>query len=67
MAEGISTRSSRGHRTICLPIEQEDYLRIIHDPKALERIFDDSFCHTSELFPVNFVTRIRTEGRPHVS
>ena len=34
MAEGIATRSSRGHRTICLPIEEEDYLRIIHDPKA---------------------------------
>ena len=30
MAEGIATRSSRGHRTICLPIEEEDYLRIIH-------------------------------------
>ena len=34
MAEGIATRSSRGHRTICLSIEEEDYLRIIHDPKA---------------------------------
>ena len=22
------------HRTICLPIEEEDYLRIIHDTKA---------------------------------
>ena len=31
MAEGIATRSSRGHRTICVPIEEEDYLRIIHD------------------------------------
>ena len=31
---GIATRSSRGHRTICVPIEEEDYLRIIHDPKA---------------------------------
>ena len=34
MAEGIATRSSLGHRTICLPIEEEDYLRIIHDPKV---------------------------------
>ena len=25
MAEGIATRSSRGHRTICVPIEEEDY------------------------------------------
>ena len=37
MAEGIATRSSRGHRTICLPIEEEDYLRIIHDPKVFRR------------------------------
>ncbi len=46
MAEEIATRSSRGHRTICLPIEEEDYLRIIHDPKTYRR--------TLELFPVNF-------------
>ena len=25
------------HRTICLPIEEEDYLRIIHHPKAFRR------------------------------
>ena len=35
MAEGIATRSSRGHRTICVPIEEEDYLRIIHDPMEM--------------------------------
>ena len=34
MAEGMATQWSRGRRTICLPIEEEDYLRIIHDPKA---------------------------------
>ena len=34
MAEGIATRSSRGHRTICLSIEEETILRIIHDPKV---------------------------------
>ena len=38
MAEGIATRSSRGHRTICLSIEEEDYLRIIHDPKAFRHL-----------------------------
>ena len=53
MAEGIATRSSRGHRTICVQIEEEDYLRIIHDPKAF-RPLDDCFRQTSELFPVNF-------------
>ena len=54
MAEGIATRSSRGHRTICVPIEEEDYLRIIHDPKAFRGTLDDCFRQTPELFPVNF-------------
>ena len=54
MAEGIATRSSRGHRTICLPIEEVDYLRIIHDPKAFLRTLDDCFRQTPELFPVKF-------------
>ena len=54
MAKGIATRSSRGHRTICVPIEEEDYLRIIHDPKAFRRTLDDCFRQTPELFPVNF-------------
>jgi hypothetical protein len=49
MAEGIATRSSRGHRTICLPIEEEDYLRIIHDPKAFRRTLDDCFRQTPEV------------------
>jgi len=54
MAEGIATRSSRGHRTICLPIKEEDYLRIISDPKAFRHTIDDCFHQTPELFPVNF-------------
>ena len=54
MAEGIATRSSRGHRTICLPIEEEDYLRIIHDPKVFRRTLDDCFRQTPELFPADF-------------
>ena len=56
MAEGIATRSSRGYRTICLPIEEEDYLRIIHDPKAFGGTLDDGFRQTPELFPVNFAS-----------
>ena len=37
-----------------MPIEEEDYLRIIHDPKAFRRTLDDCFRQTPELFPVNF-------------
>ena len=54
MAEGIATRSSRGHRTVCVPIEEKDYLRIIHDPKAWPHTLDDRYRQTPELFPVNF-------------
>ena len=56
MAEGIARRSSRGHRTICLPIKEEDYSRVIHDPKAFRHTLDDDDCfrQTPELFPVNF-------------
>ena len=54
MAEGNATRSSRGHRTICVPIEEEDYLRIINDPKAFRLTVDDCFSQNPELFPANF-------------
>jgi len=54
MAEGLATRSSRGHRTICLPIAEEAYLQAIHDPVAFRRWIDDCFRETPELFPANF-------------
>ena len=68
MAEGIATRSSRGHRTIRLPIEEEDYLQIIHDPKAFRRTLDDCFRQTPELVfcPFSTVTQAapRLKARP---
>ena len=54
MAEGLATRSSRGHRTICLPIAEEAYLQAIHDPVAFRRWIDDCFREAPELFPANF-------------
>ena len=63
MAEGIATRSSRGHRTICLPIEEEDYLRIIHDPKAFRRTLDDCFRQTPEFSFRRFGGRSRAARR----
>ena len=32
MAESLATRASRGHRTLCLPIAEESYRRIVDDP-----------------------------------
>jgi hypothetical protein len=54
MAEGLATRSSRGHRTICLPIAEEAYPQVVHDPVAFRRWIDDCFRETPELFPANF-------------
>jgi hypothetical protein len=54
MAEGIATRSSRGHRTICLPVSEEDYSKSIADPGAFRRMIDASFRRMPELFPKDF-------------
>jgi hypothetical protein len=54
MAEGLATRSSRGHRTICLPIAEDAYLQAVHDPVAFRRWIDDCFRETPELFPAHF-------------
>src|SRR4051812_5255410 len=54
MAEGLATRSSRGHRPICLPIAEEAYPQVVHVPVAFRRWIDDCFRETPELFPANF-------------
>jgi hypothetical protein len=54
MADGTATRSSRGHRTICLPIPEEAYPRIVNDPGEFRRTIDDCFRRTPELFPPDF-------------
>jgi hypothetical protein len=54
MAESAATQASRGHRTICLPIPEQTYQRIINDPRAFRRTIDDCFRRMPELFPRNF-------------
>ena len=54
MAAESATRSSRGHRTICLPISEHAYARVIDDPAAFRRTLDDCFQGMPELFPANF-------------
>ena len=54
MAEGFATRSSRGHRTICLPLSEEVYLQVVRDPAEFRRAIDDCFRRMPELFPTNF-------------
>ena len=54
MANGIATRSSRGHRTICVPISEELYPWIVADPQEFRRTLDERFREMPELFPENF-------------
>jgi len=54
MAEGLATRSSRGHRTICLPVSEDAYARAVGDPTAFRRLLDEGFQTAPELFPPNF-------------
>jgi hypothetical protein len=54
MAGSLATRSSRGHRTLCLPIPEETSQQIIDDPHAFRRTLDDCFQRMPELFPRNF-------------
>jgi len=54
MATGIATRSSRGHRTICVPISEELYPQIVNDPQEFRRNLDERFREMPELFPKNF-------------
>lgn len=65
MAEGTATRSSRGHRTICLPIPEETYPQLVNDPAEFRRTIDDCFQRMPELFPANFALGYRLkDGRP---
>ena len=54
MAAEIATRSSRGHRTICLPISEAAYAQIIDDPALVRQTLEDCFQQMPELFPANF-------------
>jgi hypothetical protein len=54
MAEGSATRSSRGHRTICLPVSEDAYTQAVNDPFAFRSLLDEGFRMTPELFPPNF-------------
>ncbi len=54
MAKGTATRSSRGHRTICLPVSEDAYMQAIDDPAKFRRLLDERYRKMPELFPPNF-------------
>ena len=63
MAESLATRSSRGHRTLCLPIAGESYRRIIDVPGDFRRALDDAFRQWPELFPADFARGYQLKDR----
>ena len=54
MADGTVARSSRVHRTICLPISEASYRGVVGDPAAFRRWLDEAFRAAPELFPTGF-------------
>jgi len=54
MADGTVARSSRAHRTICLPISEDSYTLAVDDPAAFRRLLDEGFLAPPELFPPGF-------------
>src|SRR4051812_29029943 len=51
MAEAIATQSSRGHRTIGLPIAEDASQQIVDDPVAFRRTIEEWCRDMPELFP----------------
>lgn len=54
MAEGSALALGRGHATICLPFEEDEYQAIVDDPKRFRRRLDGRFAEMPELFPEGF-------------
>ena len=54
MAEGSAFALRRGHATICLPIEEEEYDAIVESAEEFRHWLDRCFGEMPELFPVGF-------------
>jgi hypothetical protein len=46
-----SPKLVRGHRTICIPCSQQEYERVVDDPKEFRRLLDQQIEATPDLFP----------------
>ena len=65
MAESLATRSSRGHRTICLPITEETYRQIVDDPARFDARIDDELPTDARTVPAE-LRGIPTDGPPRL-
>jgi hypothetical protein len=55
MANGLAAESSGCIRTICLPVVEEEYQRVIDDAQQFRRMLDSFYEQTPELFPEGIV------------
>jgi hypothetical protein len=63
MANGLAAGSSGGIRTICLPIGEEEYCRIIDDATQFRRAVDGCYERVPELFPEGFAKGYELKDR----
>lgn len=54
MAEGSATKPTRIIRTICLPVCEEEYQKIVNDPQEFRRFLDSCYQQMPEAFPEHF-------------
>lgn len=54
MAEGSATRPSRLIRTICLPVSEEEYQRVVDNPAECRGFLAGCYANMPELFPEGF-------------
>lgn len=61
----VVRRKPRGCSTICLPIDQQDYGRIVEDPRAFRAALDALYVRMPELFPPAFAQGYRLKDSRH--
>jgi hypothetical protein len=54
MAEGSATKPSRLIRSICLPVSEEEYQRVVDKPAECRRFLAGCYANMPELFPEGF-------------
>jgi hypothetical protein len=59
MADGSDPVLGRGHATICLPVEEEEYGATVENPKDFRQWLDGCFAEMPELFPEGFAEGYR--------
>ncbi|MEO8494883.1 MAG: hypothetical protein ABI614_07420 [Planctomycetota bacterium] len=63
MADGLARKPLRLSRTICLSVTEEEYEKIVRDPKAFRLWVTQAFEESPELFPKGFTAKFHLKDR----